>query len=1127
MRMLHSIMFVLLVTALPLSAAWARNLAGFVIVSVGDVTAYDTTTDQERKLKRRSKIFEGDEIRTGQQAKVQLKFKDKGVIALQANTQLQISEYEYSGLDGNPERSFFKLVKGGFRAISGAIGKQNPEDYKVETPLATIGIRGTDYSALFATRLQVKVHAGAVQVSNEMGSVLVGDGHDFRFAVVDSSQLVPKGVLNLELDQSAPEADTGPDAKDGEPEQEASRNEPSADGTLLTDQKVYQADKQNTNEPHNKIHRGGPRTINKPPQKPVEESRTNSDDPEAGSIRTGTNDLAIRDDSLFGSGSSTDDTSSTDSNTTDSGTGGTNTGGTDTGGTDTGGTDTGGTDTGGTVDSRISSTELAEIGGHWGIASIDKEPDPASPQDNVIGGLARDESSGLPGLFVDKGVPPDDPNFADQAIVHVLRQATHVSDQTAFARFDTAIDTTVSALNWGRWSGGEARLYTDATDGTVYTPITNDFYWFTGSPADMSTVPATGEARFDNTFLLAGNGSAGPIIDQDPASVSIGFTLNWLNNTVSDGEIRIVNGVQGNRSQQTEWRFANLSGTLENSAGSRSPILNFAPSTGEVCVAQCSIPMTASGEIEAFLLEGNEQIAGHFLFWEDGNPAEWVNGIFAVGKEQRYTGTEQQNLNRAFMGVYQESPFESTRVTNSALVRGKSETPGTGDFLMVDNLEQPYGAVIRLGSGIVETDYAGGSSSIHGHSVDWGAWNGSSIDKVFTGSPVFATEKYSWISYVPVDAALMDSLSSQISFSLPYVFYGWQYNSGNGTDVPLQLEYGYINVDLAGDTLDGALVFYGTGRFDVSFSGSTMGDGITVESSTAYFDGAPVNISMDGQYIGSTFADGIAGGFKIGDPGNLDLYASGVYGFGRDERIDSSAISTFNQAGFLSVDEADSLGSNVYAGLATIPSSGDFTFREDLAGGNRVWKPITSSPMFNSAMLGSTQVDWGAWDDPVGSAQVQDNPLDATSVANTNSAVSWVVGTPSDLTDIPTTGISTYGTVVGFVGYENALPLSTPSAMSMSVDFASQSFSANMTVSASTNTWDMTYNGSLSGNRLSGSGTGTWNSSPASGVIQGALVGTGSTTPAGAGPEGIMGTFKNHVDGNPSTHSSGAFVLQQ
>jgi len=49
--------------------------------------------------------------------------------------------------DGETSRAFFRLVKGGFRSVSGLIGKVNQDDYRVSTPVATIGIRGTRYSA--------------------------------------------------------------------------------------------------------------------------------------------------------------------------------------------------------------------------------------------------------------------------------------------------------------------------------------------------------------------------------------------------------------------------------------------------------------------------------------------------------------------------------------------------------------------------------------------------------------------------------------------------------------------------------------------------------------------------------------------------------------------------------------------------------------------------------------------------------------------------------------------------------------------------------------------------------------------------------------------------------------------
>ena len=48
--------------------------------------------------------------------------------------------------------AFFSLLKGGFRTVSGLIGKINHEDYSVATPVATIGIRGTDYLTVLCDR---------------------------------------------------------------------------------------------------------------------------------------------------------------------------------------------------------------------------------------------------------------------------------------------------------------------------------------------------------------------------------------------------------------------------------------------------------------------------------------------------------------------------------------------------------------------------------------------------------------------------------------------------------------------------------------------------------------------------------------------------------------------------------------------------------------------------------------------------------------------------------------------------------------------------------------------------------------------------------------------------------------
>ena len=77
---------------------------------------------------------------------MQVALADGGLIAVRPNSQLKIDDYAYSGkADDSKNKSFFSLGKGTFRSITGAIGQNNKQAYRVNTPTATMGIRGTDH----------------------------------------------------------------------------------------------------------------------------------------------------------------------------------------------------------------------------------------------------------------------------------------------------------------------------------------------------------------------------------------------------------------------------------------------------------------------------------------------------------------------------------------------------------------------------------------------------------------------------------------------------------------------------------------------------------------------------------------------------------------------------------------------------------------------------------------------------------------------------------------------------------------------------------------------------------------------------------------------------------------------
>jgi hypothetical protein len=103
-----------------------------------------------RVLAERSSVSVGEVITTQRDSYAQLRFSDGGQVTLRPETQVKIEAYAYE--EGRPERDSFamQLFKGGLRSLTGLIGKRtaNRNAYRMVTSTATIGIRGTDYTAI-------------------------------------------------------------------------------------------------------------------------------------------------------------------------------------------------------------------------------------------------------------------------------------------------------------------------------------------------------------------------------------------------------------------------------------------------------------------------------------------------------------------------------------------------------------------------------------------------------------------------------------------------------------------------------------------------------------------------------------------------------------------------------------------------------------------------------------------------------------------------------------------------------------------------------------------------------------------------------------------------------------------
>ncbi|PKG86459.1 hypothetical protein CXF85_01785 [Colwellia sp. 75C3] len=184
---------------------------GKVLVAKGEVNA-----QRERMvpLKRGSLLFEKDIVTTGSDARANLLMIDGAKVTLKPLSELSLEEYKFNkntvqNVVGSSDKSSMtmSLLKGGFRTISGAIGAgPDKSKYLVKTPIATIGIRGTDYSVLICTTTCVgldgagnmpagvyfAVSSGSIVITNAVGILVLEKN---QYAYVASANEAPIRII--------------------------------------------------------------------------------------------------------------------------------------------------------------------------------------------------------------------------------------------------------------------------------------------------------------------------------------------------------------------------------------------------------------------------------------------------------------------------------------------------------------------------------------------------------------------------------------------------------------------------------------------------------------------------------------------------------------------------------------------------------------------------------------------------------------------------------------------------------------------------------------------------------------------------------------------------------------------
>ncbi len=93
-------------------------------------------------VKKDEKIYVGDTLQTGGDGTIGITFKDNSTLSLGHNSTVIIQSFLFSPAYGKLSM-VNRLVKGTAAFISGVIAKLSPQSVHFETPVATVGFRGT------------------------------------------------------------------------------------------------------------------------------------------------------------------------------------------------------------------------------------------------------------------------------------------------------------------------------------------------------------------------------------------------------------------------------------------------------------------------------------------------------------------------------------------------------------------------------------------------------------------------------------------------------------------------------------------------------------------------------------------------------------------------------------------------------------------------------------------------------------------------------------------------------------------------------------------------------------------------------------------------------------------------
>lgn len=160
------------------SPEYAQNMSMSDISPIGaveevsggaTVTRLDGTTEP---VNLGTEIYQGDVVQTTMSGAVNIAFTDESSLAISENAKMAIDNYNFQP-ETESGATNVSVLRGVFVYTSGLIGRDDPDDVSITTPVGSIGIRGTIIAGSIKPdgESEISVLEGAIVVTNGAGEM--------------------------------------------------------------------------------------------------------------------------------------------------------------------------------------------------------------------------------------------------------------------------------------------------------------------------------------------------------------------------------------------------------------------------------------------------------------------------------------------------------------------------------------------------------------------------------------------------------------------------------------------------------------------------------------------------------------------------------------------------------------------------------------------------------------------------------------------------------------------------------------------------------------------------------------------------------------------------------------------